>query len=257
MRSSILRILSALTLAAPLFGCGGSWFDEPRAAWRSEVEARCVASGRVKETEFVKAEPELNGPGSCGADHPYRVYAALLGTVWLSEPVLMNCPLTAAFDDWLNEIVQPQAMALFGVPVAEIKTFGTYSCRRIDNRTIGAFSEHSFLNAIDVAGFKLVDGREFTVLKDWYSQEPAIRAFLHRVGAESCKIFTVAIGPEGDKYHRDHLHLDLSMRRSGKSVCKAGASDTPMSYAPGDYTSSILQKNQNQSQRAIEERYED
>lgn len=233
MRVLVLRLALAASALSTLAGCGGLWFDEPRAAWRHEVEARCVASGRVTETEFVKAEKEVDGPGSCGADKPFRVFAALFGTVWINEPALMNCPMTAAVDDWLNEIVQPAAMDIFGMPIAELRTFGTYSCRRVNNRTIGAYSEHAYLNAIDIAAFRLGDGREITILKDWYSKDPQVRQFLHRVGGESCRIFTTVIGPEGDGAHRDHLHLDLANRsRSGKAVCKGGSRDAPMSFAP-------------------------
>jgi len=223
----------------------GSWFDEPRDPWRHEVEARCIASGRVRPSPTVQAVKEVDGPGGCGADSPFKVNAALLGTVWINDPVLMNCPMVAAVDDWLNEIVQPNAMALFGMPVAELRTFGTYSCRRIDNRTVGSMSEHAYLNAIDISAFRLEDGRWITVKTDWRTKEPNIRAFLHTVGAQSCKIFTTVIGPDGDGYHQDHLHLDLANRRSGKPVCKGGAPDTPMSYGNTDFTSSIRARSPN------------
>ena len=198
-----------------------------------------MASGRVRPSETVQQVSEVNGPGNCGSDTAFKVNAALLGTVWINDPVIMNCPMTAAVDDWLNEVVQPNALIYFGRPIAELRSFGTYSCRRIDNRSFGSMSEHSYLNAIDIAGFRLEDGRWISVLKDWRSSDPNIRAFLHTVGAQSCKIFTTVIGPDGDSYHKDHLHLDLANRRSAKRVCKGGSPDTPMSPGSGDFTSAI------------------
>ena len=45
--------------------------------------------------------------------------------------------------------------------------YGSYSCRRLYGRSEGAWSEHASANAVDIAGFRLADGRRVSVLGDW------------------------------------------------------------------------------------------
>ena len=44
--------------------------------------------------------------------------------------------------------------------IVRIETFGTYACRTRDNIPGAKLSEHAFGNALDVAAFRLADGRE-------------------------------------------------------------------------------------------------
>lgn len=244
----MLRLVSRIALlagaAVVLHGCSGqfgSWGEPKRDAWRSQAEAQCLASGRVKVSAYVQPMPEKDGPGFCGADRPFKVAAAADGTVAVKPTANLNCPMTASLDAWIAQVVQPNAMASVGQPVVEVKLLASYGCRRINNRTIGAYSEHAFMNALDVGGFVFADGSEVTVLKGWRAQGSAAQAFLHGVGAQSCDLFNTVIGPDGDRYHQDHLHIDLAKRRSGRKWCKgAPAGAGMMSYSGGgDFTGSI------------------
>jgi hypothetical protein len=105
--------------------------------------------------------------------------------------------------------VQPAAIAWFGVPVIEISQLDAYSCRPVDNVRGQKLSEHSFGNAIDIAGFRLADGRIVTVKRDFKSKDARAAGFLHEVFAAACSRFKTALGP-GEPLHDDHFHLDLA-----------------------------------------------
>lgn len=137
--------------------------QEPRPAWRAEAERQCLRSGQLRVGGSIRQAPPLNPGGYCGADHPLRVEGFDRVNIRLSRAVPMNCQMAVATERWLAEVVQPAAVREFGSPVTEVDTFGTYSCRRINNGRRGAMSEHSFANAIDISGFRLADGRRVRV----------------------------------------------------------------------------------------------
>jgi hypothetical protein len=148
----------ALLLVA---ACGRN--EAARPEWRAEVERNCLRSGQVRITQNVMRMSPINPGGYCGADHPLRVAAFDRTNIRTNRPLPMTCPMVAAVDRWLDEVVQPAAVTQFGSPVVEIETHGSYNCRRIMNRRFGPMSEHAFANAIDVAGFRLADGRRIRV----------------------------------------------------------------------------------------------
>jgi hypothetical protein len=119
----------------------------------------------------------------------------------------------------MRRIVQPAAAELLGSRVARIETFGSYACRRLYSRTSGQWSEHARANAIDIAGFRLADGRRITVARDW--TDGAQGAFLHRVRDGGCRLFATTLSPDYNAAHRDHLHLDQAARGAfGWGVCR-------------------------------------
>jgi len=69
-------MIEACVLLA-LAGCGRSFFQGERAAWRHEAEVTCLKSGAVKLGAGVVQMQPIEGPGMCGADFPLKV--ALLG----------------------------------------------------------------------------------------------------------------------------------------------------------------------------------
>jgi hypothetical protein len=95
--------------------------------------------------------------------------------VTLNATQTIGCPLTAALDQWVTEVVQPVANARFGEPVVTIDTLGAYSCRPIDNIHGAHLSEHSFGNAIDIGGFRLASGHRIEVVRAWARGDPGAR----------------------------------------------------------------------------------
>jgi hypothetical protein len=153
--------------------------------------------------------PRIDGRGACGIYAPLKVAALETDGVRFAPNPTIGCPLAAALDAWLAEAVQPAAIAWFGLPVIEIDQLDAYSCRPVDNIPGEKLSEHAFGNAIDIAGFKLADGRTVTVKRDFRSREPRARGFLHEIFAAACARFKTALGP-GEPLHDDHFHLDLA-----------------------------------------------
>jgi hypothetical protein len=244
--------LSVLGLVAlTLVGCS-RYQKEQRAEWRATAENACLRSGVVKQTEHVKIAKALEGPGTCGADHPIKVTAFTmanldvtasakgtggstvlsgLGGIFsgkravlltkLNQEGTFTCPMYSAVDRWLEQVVQPAAMARFGQPVIELRTMGTYSCRRMNNGSSTArYSEHAFANAIDVGGFRLQDGSIVTVLNGWKGALEE-QNFLREVHAGACSHFATVLGP-GVALHHDHLHMDMARhgRRGDRSICR-------------------------------------
>lgn len=128
---------------------------------------------------------------------------------------IMTCQLAAAFALWTRQSVQTAAKEILGSEVAQIDHFGSYSCRRIYGQAEGRPSEHARAAAIDVAGFRLKDGRRITVLDDWSKPGPEGR-FLHRIRADGCRLFRVGLSPDYNAAHHNHLHFDMS----GYRLCR-------------------------------------
>jgi hypothetical protein len=169
----------------------------------------------------------IDGPGSCGISHPFKVAAFASGSVGLTSKVTLGCPIIPSIDGWLNEVVQPAAATYFGTSVAEVKS-GSYSCRPRNNQPGAKVSEHAYGNAVDIMAFRLADGREITVVKGWKGT-PEEQDFLRQVFVAACEYFTTVLGPGADMFHYDHFHLDLARHdpRGQRHYCKPVLKFTP------------------------------
>ena len=41
--------------------------------------------------------------------------------------------------------------------------------------------------------------------------------------AAACQTFTTVLAPGSNRFHYDHMHVDLMRRRSGRIICQPGA----------------------------------
>lgn len=129
-----------------------------------------------------------------------------------------SCPVVAALAVWERQIVQAAAQQYFGQGVKSIRHLGVYNCRKIAGGS--SWSEHATGNAIDIAGFTLMDGSQITLAGDW-SSEGKKAAFLRAVRDGSCDLFATVLSPEYNAAHADHFHLDQAGRGiSGYGVCR-------------------------------------
>lgn len=210
-----------LALGLLLAGCssGGPYFvaeDEP---WRRDAEMACLASGAVRPTPWIAQAQALGGPSVCGALQPFEVHAAVGGRVGLKPDAKVQCAMIPAIESWLSQIVLPAAQRNLGQPVIEISILSSYSCRPMNGIAGGRLSEHGHANAIDVGAFTLADGSKIKVLSGW--RGPAHeQAFLREVHDGGCRVFMTVLGPDYDRFHRDHFHLDLARHGGGKRICK-------------------------------------
>lgn len=223
-------------LAVLLMLAGCSEYGAQRPAWRTQAEDACIAQNLIHVSAYVQPEQEIDGPGICGLTRPFKVSALLDGTVALDNAYTLDCPMIAALNDWVKDVVEPAAQTRFNERVVEIESFGTYSCRGINGEAGARLSEHAFGNAIDVSGFRLSDGREISVMRDWPGGDDAAQAFLRDVDAGACGYFTTVLGPGYNFLHYNHFHLDLAMRGNTptgpRRVCKPQPQVMPVSHPP-------------------------
>ena len=182
-----------------------TWFVDFRlAALRRDPDA-CRA---VLHAPHIAASPipDSDMHNGCGWTNAVR-FSAVGGAELGVEQ--LTCEAAAALALWVEYEVQPLAVATFGSRVAGIDDMGTYSCRNmIGNRKWANMrSQHALANAIDIGGFRLADGRRISVAKD-YKGTGQEAGFLHVVHQRACAYFRVAIGPNFNAAHWNHLHLD-------------------------------------------------
>lgn len=118
----------------------------------------------------------------------------------------VQCRVASAFTNWARFGVDRAARQILGSPLERIETMGSYACRNIagsDQR-----SAHARAEAIDVSGFVLKDGRRITLTEDWDGGTAAEREFLRVVHRSACKRFGTVLGPEYNRAHEDHFHLE-------------------------------------------------
>lgn len=176
--------------------------DDP-AQCRALVEA---AGGRVQSVPPVSQ-------GVCGHRNALRFRDGRLGDAQLAgnADLPLACPVAAALLLWERDVVQPAARRHFGSRVTRIDHLGSYACRNIYGAPQGNLSEHARANAIDIAGFRLANGRRVTLLQGW-NADPASRAFLREVRDGACRLFATTLSPDYNQAHADHFHFDQADR---------------------------------------------
>jgi hypothetical protein len=145
-----------------------------------------------------------------------------VGPVAVKPAATLACPIVSALDRWIAESVQPAAMRWFGNRVVEIKQISAYSCRGMNGNPSAHISEHAFGNALDIAAFTLADGRRITVEQGWHGL-PEEQGFLRDVQGAACRTFTTVLAPGSNKYHYNHIHVDLMRRPRRPVICEPAA----------------------------------
>lgn len=162
---------------------------------------------QVLKTSGLRVAHQADSPAdaACPLRNALRVQGADVG---LSSSFLASCPLAVAFALFERHSLQPAAQAVFGQAVTRVDHLGSFACRNIYNRANGRLSQHASANAVDIAGFRLADGRTVSVLKDWPGDGERAR-FLRQVRDGACKDFNVVLSPDYNAAHRNHFHLDM------------------------------------------------
>lgn len=137
------------------------------------------------------------------------------GEVALSSSFLASCPLAVAYAMFEHHTLQPTAHSVYGQKVVRLDHLGSFACRNVYNRESGALSRHASADALDIAGFRLADGRTVSVLKDWPKQNQHAQ-FLRQLRDGACEAFSVVLSPDYNTAHRNHFHVDVGRW----SVCR-------------------------------------
>jgi hypothetical protein len=170
----------------------------PNAMWLERLKTLDVA--------FAELPNRPKNRKGCGYDGAVRL--SRIGKVEVMNGAIATWPLAVDLEEWIRTEVQPNAKQLFGQEVVRMRVTSSYECRFTRPRVL---SQHAYANAIDITGFWLADGRRIRVVRDWKTNG-AFAEFLHRLGAASCRIFSVALTPDHDYQHRHHFHLDAGRR---------------------------------------------
>ncbi|MEO0677266.1 MAG: extensin family protein [Pseudomonadota bacterium] len=161
-----------------------------------------------------RAEPVVGAQSGCGIAEPVRVME--VAGLRLTQAALIDCATANALDRWVEVGVKPAVGERGGGP-DNLRVAAHYACRTRNNRPGARLSEHAKGRAIDIAGIGLKDGSEITVLTGWGSGADG-RA-LRQMWRAACGPFGTVLGPESDRFHRTHFHLDTAQYRSG-SFCR-------------------------------------
>ena len=173
----------------------------------SELCAQALSSSDLR------VSPQADSPGAkCPLIGALRVQG---GEVALSSSFIASCPLAVAYAMFEHHTLQPAAQSAYGQKIARVDQLGSFACRNVYNRESGALSRHASADALDIAGFRLADGRTISVLKDWPKQNQDAE-FLRQLRNGACESFSVVLSPDYNAAHRNHFHVDVGRW----SVCR-------------------------------------
>ena len=175
--------------------------------------AGCLAVlQRAQKAGYVRFSQPPPVSGSCPIPAPIRVQS--FGDVRLSSGFLASCSLALSTTMFVTQVVKPLAAAELGSPLARIDHLGSYACRNIYHRAQGRLSEHATADALDIAGFRLQNGRQINVLQEWPRKQLQSH-WLQAVFQQSCDYYGNSLGPDYNSAHANHFHLGMR----GFNVC--------------------------------------
>ncbi|MGZ8299269.1 MAG: extensin-like domain-containing protein [Rhodoplanes sp.] len=193
--------------------------------------------GRGSQQPSITQSP-LPPPGAAASPYPPRYpsygesvpispsreapLATRTAAATITPAATLACPVVSALDRWVAEAIQPAAQRWFGQPVVEIKQISAYSCRGMNGNPRARISEHAFGNALDISAFVLADGHVVTIRRGW-AGTPEEQGFLRDVQSAACNMFSTVLAPGSNRFHYDHIHVDLMRRESGRQVCEPAA----------------------------------
>ena len=189
--------------------------SSPRSTASRPADAACLAELGRAGTRF-DPQPDSYDALGCAKLGPVRLSAVRgdLSRFAISNIGPVECNLARTFGAWARFGVDRAARQILGSGLSRIETMGSYSCRNIAGST--KRSAHSRAAAVDVSAFILEDGRRISLQDDWQDGTAEEREFLRTVHRSACKRFGTVLGPDYNRAHRDHFHLE----ESGQNLCR-------------------------------------
>ncbi len=201
-------------------GTGGLGFSlrpflrSRKAEKAARARARMLAKGAVCGDLSIQGEAIGAVAGKirgCGIQNAVRVRS--VSGIGLSQPAVMDCTTAQALNKWVRQSAVP-ALSGTGGGLKGLRVAAHYACRTRNNRKGAKISEHGKGRAIDISGFQLADGSTVSVLKGWGARRSS--KAMRRMHKGACGPFGTVLGPEADRYHRDHFHFDTARYRKGR-----------------------------------------
>ena len=186
---------------------------ERQAKARDAERAKGAVCGDL-DIQGVVVGPVPGRIAGCGIENAVKVRA--VSGLPLSQEALMDCTTAKALKSWVDNGVKPAVGSLGGGPKS-LYVMAHYICRTRNNQPGGKISEHGKGRAIDIGGIRLQDDSRILVAMDWNKgQKGRALKQMHRA---ACGPFGTVLGPDGDRFHQDHFHMDTARYRSG-SYCR-------------------------------------
>lgn len=196
--------------------------DSPEAAAEFpplNAAQRCLAGLRASGAIAESVEQLSEQKSGCAIDAPVRlsVISAAGRAVTLPDRPIVACRFAATFAEWLIGSASVLAAGQ-GSPVKAVSTGPGHECRTRNRAPGGKLSSHAQGLAIDVASFSFANGAVLTVSAAASRPDAGFQS----VRASACSVFSTVLGPGSDRFHADHLHLDLQPHGSGGSyrICQ-------------------------------------
>lgn len=202
----LIFVLGGCALAERLKASPEAAAESPSGGDRPSGEASisCFARlDRIAGLKYRRLAP--HSEGACGYDDGVQLLDIGVPVPGLKA---VSCPVAEALFRWVNDGVRPAARNHFGSEVVRIQSYGSYACRTRNSQPDARLSEHARANAVDVASFTLANGRRVTVQEGWRGRGDE-QNFLRGVHRAGCQRFNIVIGPDADRFHQDHFHLDM------------------------------------------------
>ncbi len=180
-------------------------------------EVRGPRRGSVCGDRAIRGEavPRVRGKwAACGIANPVRVTE--VDGVRLTTPATIDCTTAKALKRWVHQGAKP-VVGRMGGGIRSLRVIASYSCRTRNSKPGAKISEHARGRALDIAAINLNNGTSLTVLTDW--QRGRKGRILHKLHRAACGPFGTVLGPDANRYHRDHFHFDTARYRSG-SYCR-------------------------------------
>jgi extensin-like protein len=168
---------------------------------------RICNSRAIRGENLSDIAPALPG---CGLKNGVRVVS--VSGVTLSPPATLSCRSAKALNSWVSSSVIPTLGRLGGAP-AELRIATSYACRTRNNQPGAKISEHGKGSAIDISAITLKNGVALDVLSGW--KDPVQGNLLRAMHRDACGAFGTVLGPDADRFHRDHFHFDTARSRGG------------------------------------------
>ena len=178
------------------------WLTRFRLYRLGRAPDQCLAALERSGASFTSV-PDKQAPDGCGWQHGVMLRST--GMARLERPTVVTCPLAASLVMLDLHVLQPSAQAAFGSGVSTVEHVGSYNCRAVKGDDGSALSSHAQARAIDVTGFRLKNGDDITVARDW--RRPSGGPFLHDAQAQACSYFGMVLGPDYNAAHAGHFHM--------------------------------------------------
>jgi len=209
---SVTRVAAAVPAAAATIDAAE---PKPARLTRAERKAHKAAGiGKVCRNKRLIGKEVPPVPGKlrgCGIKKgAIKLYE--VDGVKLSTPAVMTCDTANALEKWVDKGLK-KSVRSFGGGAREIKVAAGYSCRTRNNRPGAKISEHGKGKAIDISAITLKSGETISVLKDWNNGKKG--RILKKIHKQACGPFGTVLGPNADRYHKDHFHFDTAKHRGG------------------------------------------